>query len=270
VIDVRLKAARACEWAWCVATTARAPWVACRAYQAYGVRAAGSRQPPSRCVSASHYAHSAPALIYSLGACTPHHHLLTGSTHWLNSLAHSLPLYPLGSCTPHQTASHYTHLVPAFLITIYSLAQLTGSQPPTILTWLLHSSSDSLPLYSLGSCTPHQTASHYTHLAPALLIRQPPTIPTGSCTPHQTASHYTHWLLHSSSDSLPLCSLGSCTHLLTWILHSFITIYSLAQLTGSTHWLTASHSPLAPALLHHHSAIRAAGAQVRIVNTTIQ
>ena len=209
---MRLKAARACEWAWCVATTARAPWVACRAYQAYGVRAAGSRQPPSRCVSASHYAHSAPALIYSLGACTPHHHLLTGSTHWLNSLAHSLPLYPLGSCTPHQTASHYTHLVPAFLITIYSLAQLTGSQPPTILTWLLHSSSDSLPLYSLGSCT----------------------------------------------------------HLLTWILHSFITIYSLAQLTGSTHWLTASHSPLAPALLHHHSAIRAAGAQVRIVNTTIQ
>ena len=164
MIDVRLKAARACEWAWCVATTARAPWVACRAYQAYGVRAAGSRQPPSRCVSASHYAHSAPALIYSLGACTPHHHLLTGSTHWLNSLAHSLPLYPLGSCTPHQTASHYTHLVPAFLI----------------------------------------------------------------------------------------------------------TIYSLAQLTGSTHWLTASHSPLAPALLHHHSAIRAAGAQVRIVNTTIQ
>ena len=225
---MRLKAARACEWAWCVATTARAPWVACRAYQAYGVRAAGSRQPPSRCVSASHYAHSAPALIYSLGACTPHHHLLTGSTHWLNSLAHSLPLYPLGSCTPHQTASHYTHLVPAFLITIYSLAQLTGSQPPTILTWLLHSSSDSLPLYPL---------------APALLIRQPPTILTGSCTPHQTASHYAH-----SAPAL-IYSLGSCTPLspfthwlnspaqltgsqpLTphWLLHCFITIQPLEQ-----------------------------------------
>jgi len=193
------------------------------------------------------FTHLEPALLITIYSQAQ----LTGSTHWL-------------------TASHYTHLAPALLI----------RQPPTILTWFLHSSSPfthwlnslahSLPLYSLGSCTPHQTASHYTHLAPALLIRQPPTIPTGSCTPHQTASHYTHWLLHSSSDSLPLCSLGSCTHLLTWILHSFITIYSLAQLTGSTHWLTASHSPLAPALLHHHSAIRAAGAQVRIVNTTIQ
>ena len=221
---MRLKAARACEWAWCVATTARAPWVACRAYQAYGVRAAGSRQPPSRCVSASHYAHSAPALIYSLGACTPHHHLLTGSTHWLNSLAHSLPLYPLGSCTPHQTASHYTHLVPAFLITIYSLAQLTGSQPPTILTWLLHSSSDSLPLYSLGSCTPHQTASHYTH-----------------------------WLLHSSSDSLPLYSLAPALlirqppTMLTRLLHSFTHLDPALLyhhlLTGSTHRLNSlAHS----------------------------
>jgi len=171
-------------------------------------------------LTASHYTHLAPALLIRQPPTilTWFLHSSSPFTHWLNSLAHSLPLYSLGSCTPHQTASHYTHLAPALLI----------RQPPTILTWLLHSSSDSLPLYPL---------------APALLIRQPPTILTGSCTPHQTASHYAH-----SAPAL-IYSLGSCTPLspfthwlnspaqltgsqpLTphWLLHCFITIQPLEQ-----------------------------------------
>jgi len=147
-------------------------------------------------LTASHYTHLAPALLIRQPPTilTWFLHSSSPFTHWLNSLAHSLPLYSLGSCTPHQTASHYTHLAPALLI----------RQPPTILTWLLHSSSDSLPLYSL---------------APALLIRQPPTMLTRllhSFTHLDPALLYHHLLtgsthrLNSLAHSLSLPT-GSCT-----------------------------------------------------------